>query len=112
MWGIIFKTILILLAIVGLTEVFRLLAFHFLRTRHRGKLFWVLSFQGHDGEAELALKNALEHLRWLDSTQEKLVLCVDRGMDEETREVCRVVSRENLDVRICTPEEVAEILEQ
>ena len=33
-------------------------------------------------------------------------------MDEETREVCRVVSRENLDVRICKPEEVAEILEQ
>ncbi len=91
MWGILFKTILILLAIVGLTEVFRLLAFHFLRTRNRGKLFWVLSFQGHDGEAELALKNALEHLRWLDSTQEKLVLCVNRGMDEETREVCRVV---------------------
>lgn len=39
MWGILFKTILIFLAIIGLTEVFRLLAFHFLRTRHRGKLF-------------------------------------------------------------------------
>lgn len=112
MWGILFKTILVLLAIVGLTEVFRLLAFRFLRTRNRGKLFWVLSFQGHDEEAELALKNALEHLRWLDSTQEKLVLCIDHGMDEETREVCRIVSSENLDVRICTPEEVAEILEQ
>lgn len=111
MWGILFKTILIFLAIIGLTEVFRLLAFHFAHPPS-GKLFWVLSFQGHDGEAELALKNALEHLRWLDSTQEKLVLCVDRGMDEETREVCRVVSRENLDVRICKPEEVAEILEQ
>lgn len=112
MWGILFKTILILLAIVGLTEVFRLLAFHFLRTRHRGKLFWVLSFKGTTAKRSSALKNALEHLRWLDSTQEKLVLCVDRGMDEETREVCRVVSRENLDVRICKPEEVAEILEQ
>ena len=43
MWGILFKTILIFLAIIGLTEVFRLLAFHFLRTRHRGKLFWTYS---------------------------------------------------------------------
>ena len=103
MWGMFLKTILILLAIVGLTEIFRLLSFRFLRTRNRGTLYWVISFSGHDEEAELALKNALEHLRWL---------CVDRGMDEETRKVCRIISSENLDVHICKPEELAEILEQ
>lgn len=112
MCGMFLKTILILLAIVGLTEIFRLLSFRFLRTRNRGTLYWVISFSGHDEEAELALKNALEHLRWLDSTQEKWVLCVDRGMDEETRKVCRIISSENLDVHICKPEELAEILEQ
>ena len=99
MWGMFLKTILILLAIVGLTEIFRLLSFRFLRTRNRGTLYWVISFSGHDEEAELALKNAL-------------VLCVDRGMDEETRKVCRIISSENLDVHICKPEELAEILEQ
>ena len=112
MWGILFKTILVLLAIVGLTEVFRLLSFRLLRTKNQGKIFWVLSFQGHDDEAELSVKNAVEHLRWLDSTQEKQVLCIDRGMDEETREVCRIISRENLDVHICTPEEAAASLER
>ena len=112
MWGILFKTILVLLAIVGLTEVFRLLSFRLLRTKNCGRVYWVLSFRGHDKEAELALKNAVEHLRWLDSAQERLVLCVDRGMDEETRRVCRCICRENLDVRLCTPEEAAKILEQ
>lgn len=112
MWGIFFKTILVLLAIIGLTEVFRLLSFRLLRAKNRGKLYWVLPFQGHEEEAELSLKNAMEHLRWLDSMQEKEVLCMDCGMDAETREICRIMSRENPEISVCTPEEVVKILGQ
>ena len=110
MWGILLKAILVLLAIIGLTEVFRMLSFYFLHTQNCGKMYWVLLFHDHEEDAELSLRNAVEHLRWLDSAQEKVILCVDCGMDDETRESCQVISQENLDVHICKPEELEGIL--
>lgn len=112
MWGLFFKVILVLLAIVGVMELFRSFFFWLLRTKNSGKIYWVLSFKGHDEEAEIALKNAVEKLRWFGGTQEKEVICIDRGMDEETKEVCMIVCEETPGMELVQPEEAAERLAQ
>ena len=82
------KLCLSLLLILGAVEAIRMLLRALLRTKRAGKIYLLLTFRGHGGEAELALRDAVQKLKWLGGREEKQILCLDCGMDEETREVC------------------------
>mgnify|MGYP006913914571 CR=1 FL=1 len=42
----------------------------------------------------------------------KKVLCLDRGMDEETKRVCKLTARDTQMVEICSEEELANLLKR
>lgn len=82
------KVCLSLLLILGAVEAIRMVLRALLHTKKVGKICYLISFRGHDEEAELALRSAAQKLRWLGGREEKEILCLDCGMDGETREVC------------------------
>ena len=82
------KLCLSLLLILGAVEAIRILLRALLRTQKTGKICFLLSFRGHEEEAELALRSAVQKMKWLGGREEKQILCLDGGMDEETREIC------------------------
>lgn len=82
------KVCLSLLLILGAVEAIRVFLRVLLRTGKVGKIYFILTFRGHEEEAELALRSAAQKLKWLGGTDEKHILCLDCGMDEETREIC------------------------
>ena len=82
------KVCLSLLLILGAVEAIRIFLRALLHTGKTGKIYFILAFRGHDEEAELALRAAVQKLKWLGGGDEKRILCLDCGMDEETREIC------------------------
>ena len=82
------KLCLSLLLILGAVEAICILLRALLRTQKTGKICFLLSFRGHEEEAELALRSAVQKMKWLGGREEKQILCLDCGMDEETREIC------------------------
>ncbi len=111
MLEIIGKTIFVLLAIVGITDIFRTLLFWMLQSHNRGKLYLIISIHGHEEGAEVILESAIERLKWIRG-EEKMLICLDQGMDAETRVVCKIISKQNPGVEVCTPEELPDILNQ
>lgn len=103
MLDVIFRCLFAILAIIGAVELVRIILFWVLKTNNPGKFLLMLSFSGHDEQAEVALRSALERARWIGG--EVLVVCLDRGMDYETRKVCEMVCADNPEIVLCTPEE-------
>ena len=101
----------VLLAVVGAADLVRYLIYHMLNSNNHGKLYLILTMQGHEEGAEIMLTSAIERLKWI-AGEDKKVICVDFGMDEETGKICRIISAQNPGVEVCTPEELAELLEQ
>lgn len=105
MFEILAKIVFVLFAILGIIEAFRMFLFWLLKTENSGKLFLILSMQGHEEEAELEIRSACERARWLPDSEVQ-VLVVDSGMDEETREICEIACCDMPEVRLCSPEEI------
>jgi len=101
----------VLLAIIGAVEIVRNIIFWMLRPSRPGKLYLVVSVEGHDEGAEMMLESAIERLKWIRGEEKKLI-CLDKGMDKETDMVCRIISNRNPGVEVCTQEELPDILSQ
>lgn len=99
----------VLLAVVGAADLVRYVIYRLLRTKNSGRLYLILTLHGHEEGAEIMLASAIERLSWITGENKK-VICVDCGMDEETRKVCGIISARNPGVEICTPDELAELL--
>lgn len=100
-----------LLAVAGAADFVRYLAHWLLKSKCSGKLFVFVPVRGHNESAEYLLNGALERLDWVPGN-DKQVICIDCGMDEETATVCRIISAQNPAVEIYTPSELGEMLEQ
>ncbi len=104
MLGIMLKVLLIVLALIGLLEILRTFIFWMLKTKNPGRLFLVLSFRGHDEQAEIALRSAAERAKWIGENVQ--IVCVDLGMDEQTRRVCKMASEDNPGLWVVSPEDL------
>ena len=109
MLEILAKIIFVLLAIIGLTEVIKFIIFKIQLKNNVGTLYLVISIEGHDESVEMKMESAIERLRWSPGENKKLI-CIDKGMDEETSMVCRILSHQNPGIEIYTPEEFDEVL--
>ena len=98
--------IVVLLGLVGITEVVRLIVFWMLSQGRGEKMLIVVPVTGRDEEAEFVLRSAAQRVKWMGGKDEKRVLCVDCGMEEETRRVCETICREYRFMEIVTPEEL------
>lgn len=101
---VILKTIGFFLAVFGLVSLLRTFFFWMLKTENPGEFCIIVSIKGHDEQAELSLRSAVERSKWLDHRAK--IFCVDRGMDEETKAVCEMICKENANLMLCTPGEL------
>ncbi len=100
---LIFKCVFAIFAVIGAAEILRMILLRVLKTDRPGRLMLTLSFSGRDEQAELRLRSALERASWMPGGAK--VVCLDRGMDEETRRVCEMVCGDHPGVILCTPDD-------
>lgn len=101
--GVLLTFFLLLGVLVGLRQ-----AMHWLFDRPLENVVWVpVSFQGHVENAEMQLRQAVHRLQTWPG--DKVLLCIDCGMDEETRRVCELFAQDFPVCRVVTPDEVASL---
>lgn len=104
------KGLLVFFLIMGLVETCRLLLLWLLRPEKMEEAALVVPLTGHVEDAEYLLRSAAQSFQWDRTRCPKRLLCVDGGMDQETREICLHLQRELPFLEICTPEELKEKL--
>lgn len=98
-------------AVLGITELCRFALFWLTRPRREEKITVLVCVSGNDKRVEYRLRGALTRLHWLRHTGRRELLCVDCGMDTETRQVCETFALANPGVRLCTSQELPETLD-
>ena len=99
--------ILIFLAIVGVCAICRGISGLMYRS-DSSQLVVLDPMSGRREDAEFVLRNAVRRVRFYGTASR--VICVDSGMDSETRRVCELVSADYPFVSICTREQLADIV--
>lgn len=92
----------VFLVIIGLVEVFRMISFLFLRTKGENDIMIIVPVCGHNEEAELLLRSAAARVKWTGGMSQQKVVCLDCGMDEETKAVCDTISQDYSFMNVCT----------
>ena len=105
MLSVIFSVFLISLSIVGLVEIFHIISLAAFKTKKNYNIFLVVPMKGHNEEAELTLRNAISKVKWFSFNKTKKIICLDLGMDEETRQICNIFCYEYNFIKIYTIEE-------
>lgn len=101
MLQLIATTILVLLAIVGLVEICRVVMLMILRTKGENDVMIIVPICGHNEEAELLLRSAAARAKWLGGQSRQKVICLDCGMDEETKEICDLICTDYYFMEVC-----------
>lgn len=101
MLEIIGTVLLLFFAVLGIAECCRILTGFLLRPEGKGKVTMRLQFCGHNEEAEYILRSAIARMRWMNGSEEKEILCIDNGMDPETRKICEILAQRYPIVHIC-----------
>lgn len=108
MTEIFFRCVFILLAVFGAAEAARAAAARVFRSGRPARHWLVLCVSGRDEHAEGRLRAALFRAAWIGAGAE--VVCIDFGMDPETRRVCEMLCSDRPEAVLVTPEEFAKFL--
>ncbi|MDR0404580.1 MAG: hypothetical protein LBH37_02105 [Oscillospiraceae bacterium] len=110
MLGIFCSVFIVILAIIGLIEIFRILVLIAFRAKDESSLIILVPISGHNEKAEFLLRSAVAKLKWLGTIGKQRIICVDNGMDQQTRKICEIIKQEYEFVEICFSNEFEKIL--
>ncbi len=105
LFDIICKIVVAFFAIIGLIGFCRFLVQFSLIPKSVGRTVSVLKLSGHVEDIEYLLRDAVERLKWDGGSNDKFVLCIDEGMDQETAAICSLLARTEEMIKICGAED-------
>ena len=103
------QVLLLFLAVLGIVELIRVMILWAVTPGRNGRMRIVVPIGMQKEEAEGILRSAILRLRWLGVGEPGEILCVDCGMDAETREICEAVCLEYPFVQILKVEEIEQV---
>lgn len=104
------KVLLVFFLVMGLIETCRLLLMWLLRPEKIADSILVIPMCGHVEDAEYLLRGAAESIRWEKHKRPRRFICVDGGMDRETKEICKHLQKELPFLEICRQEELGSLM--
>lgn len=81
----VFSVIFVMLSILGLISIVKKLVMLVLKC-NEGNIITVIPIEGHCESVEYRIRCAYERANW--SAANFRIICLDKGMDKETREIC------------------------
>lgn len=107
---LIFFTMIAILSIIGITDIIRFLTAKILGGNRKQIVLSVIPCSGHEEDIELVIRSAYTQLGAAGSNS--CILLLDCGMDEETRNICRMIQNEIDCVHLCTEAELPAFLKE
>lgn len=105
------EAVLVLFAAIGLAAVCWKLADVLLSPDCHGEVMLVLPFRGRVEDAELQLRHFASKYRSLVRREDTgWLICLDNGMDPETRLICERVCDEYPFLNLCTKEQLEKLI--
>lgn len=109
MFEIIMYGLVLILSLIGLAHLIRSVAMWLFFLK--GKTTQVLTVLLDTPDAEMELRCALENVRYFSPPLFKVILAVDCGLPENTREVCRKLASDYGNVIYCKSENLSDVIE-
>ncbi len=81
----------VLFIIIGFVDLIRSLTFLFLKIRGCSTNIIIIPIKGHNERAEFLLRSAVAKIKWLTPFEKSHLICLDCGMDEETKKICNLI---------------------
>lgn len=102
------------LAVFGLIEVLRIISMSFLsRTDSKEGFMIFFPLCGHDEAIEMTLRSLVAKARWFGGEKKpQRVVCLDLGMDTETRKICKIFSEEHEFIELHSLQTFNQVMEQ
>lgn len=104
------SVISIFLVIIGVVEIARIAVLMILQTKGDESMLIIVPIRGHDEEAEYLLRSAAAKVKWFNTMRHQKVICLDCGMDEETRKICTLIADNYRFMEIYNMSEFEELL--
>ncbi len=96
--------VVLILCTLGAVELCRALSFRFLLPARCKDFLVLVPVRGHDDTMEIELRCAVSRVKWFRGQAQ--VICLDCGMDEETKMLCAASCEQLGGVMLMTPEEL------
>lgn len=109
MWEIIAAAALCVFSIIGFVAFVRALIFLIYKPKNENAYIVFKGNETSPSDIEYTLRSWAARAKWLGRTAPDSIIIVDSGLDDESREICRLICRENELFKICTPVELYKI---
>ncbi|MDR3179222.1 MAG: hypothetical protein LBT82_04200 [Oscillospiraceae bacterium] len=101
MFELVSSFIVALFATIGIIEVFSVVISLVFPTKIKTNIIITIPLCGHDEKVEFLLRDIITKLKWLNLTGTSKIICIDKGMDSETRRICEFFKKKYEFVEIC-----------
>ena len=85
---------LVVFAVIGICAFVRELTFFIFRNRKNNTVMFVAPISGKCENAEYILRSAAAKVKWISRGRNDCVICLDCGMDDETKRICQKICRD------------------
>ena len=65
-----------------------------------GELIYILKLQGKTENIEYIIRRITNKMKWLQGSENKSIICIDKGIDSETLEIIRKLQKDNSMIKI------------
>ncbi len=102
--------ILIFFALLGFVELIRFLIFRLYKSKSDHTVMLITPAKNKQEDIEFILRSCVAKVRWMGHSAPELVVCLDKGMDIETKSICKKVCDEYDFMSILTPSQLLELM--
>ncbi|MCL2088821.1 MAG: glycosyltransferase family 2 protein [Oscillospiraceae bacterium] len=99
MWLYVAYGFILFSAVIGLAEIIGFIERKLMCCKTERELVSVIPLRGRVENVEQMLRDALTQLRWQGCSSTKIIV-IDLGIDDETKEICRLFADESGSVKI------------
>ena len=110
MLEVVLSVFVLCLAVVGLIEIFR--AIFMFSFKKKGTAITLIPVCGHVEDIEMVLRNAMSNAQWFGNKCGQRIICLDLGVDEETRDICELFNEEHELIELYSLSEFNVVMQQ
>lgn len=102
--------LLVVFATFGVIAFARELCFWIFKDKCSNGIVLLTPVKRNCGNAEMLLRCAVAKIKWVSRGKNDCVICLDCDMDENTKEVCQKICKDNPTVKFMEKSELIEML--
>ena len=104
-WQILYNSVVILFAICGFIQVLKSVILRLYKSKGDRTILLIAPFGNNDFDAEYTLRSCIAKIRWTGKSGPQKVICLDAGMNENSKKICELMHKKYEYLEIMSTEE-------